>query len=830
MRVALIESRNRTRQELLTMLGECQIDAQHVQDSEELTATLDDGTFAAVVVGEPEDQLKTDLIRSVRHHPHSARIAVVGIVGDIDGAEATSLIEAGADDVFALPITAEDLSQTIKRSRWENTRELEAAERDLRLIKPANLLIEVFSQAKDGYFIASELGEIVAASSGLSRLTGFNPDELVGETIAGLGLTITAEFETGEISSEPKQLSFTLVTSDWRKISVTAELSEIRLAGVRCLFGIIREEVAVDGVAPQHARGIIHTITRNSNDALLIVDHAGQIQHVSTGFERTLGWKGDALQGRNLIDFVAPEDYAVVQPFSTGGVVHTGEIEGVTLLQENGELRTVNLTITELDQNPLISGWLVAINATANSVLHQTRRLAGGGYYSLYDPVTALPNRLLFIDRLDHAIERTSRIHSVMCCIVVSIDNVDDSLGNLSSNDVKQIFCEYGRRLHQTMREGDTIARVGDADFAVLAEGVGGAAEARVLGDRVIEAVRKPFETSGGPLSFRSSVGVATSSPSGQNAGNLLRDATAAMEYSRKQGGGRCTVFEDRMRQSVVDSLRIEGDIEGLHRRGELQVFFQPEVDIRSERLLATEALIRWEHPRHGLILPGEFLSLAEESGLLNDIGLWIIETVCETMQGWRRRHPAAESLTGVVNLTPGQLEAAGFVNEVITILDRTGLAGTSLRLEISENSPQEIERWRGVAEELRDLGVQVGVQDVNPASLTPELLESLPLDTIKIDRTMMNTLVQDPSRPSLSRNLAQHGGDHHFDVVVSNIETAQHLARARILGYNQGQGFYFYRPVPAQTIEYLLIHGLNRTDALAEAQAEDRLPTAASA
>ncbi|MEZ4522493.1 MAG: EAL domain-containing protein [Thermomicrobiales bacterium] len=830
MRVALIESRSRTQQELLSMLGECELDAHLVEDPAELSATLDDGSFAAVIIGEPEGRSKSELIKDVRFHPHSARIAVIAIVADVDGPEAVSLIEAGADDAFSLPITTEDLHQTIRRSRWENTRDLEAAERHLRLIKPANLLIEVFSQAKDGYFIASETGEIIAASAGLAALTGFDTDELVGETIAGLGLTITPEIDSEEVSTEPKQMSFTLVTSDWRKIAVCAELNEIRLAGVRCHFGIIREEASSDGAAPHHARSIIQTITRNTNDALLIVDRSGQIQHLSKGFEQILGWNAEALQGRNLIDFVAPEDYAVVQPFSTGGVVHSGEIEGVRLLQENGELKTYNLSITELDQNPLLSGWLVSISAPSNTVLHQTRRLTDGGYYSLYDPVTALPNRLLFIDRLDHAIERSARIHSVMCCFVVSIDNFQQNIANLKPDDVRQILCEYGRRLHQTVREGDTVARVGDSDFAVLAEGVGGAAEARVLGDRIVDALRRPFETDSGPITLRSSVGASTSSPSGQNAGNLLRDATAAMEYSRNVGGGRCTVFEDRMRQSVVDSLRLEGDIDGIHQRGELQIFYQPEVDIKTEQVLAAEALIRWEHPRHGLILPGEFISLAEDSGQLNAIGLWIIETTCETLQGWRRRHPNAESLVGVVNLTAGQLEAPDFVDDVARILDRTGLPGANLRLEISENQHQNVERWREVAEELRAFGVQIGLQDINPATLTTELLDSMPVDTVKIDRTMMNTPVQDPSQPSRSRILAQSENDYSFRVVVSSIETAQHLARARILGYPQGQGFFFYRPVPAQTIEYMLIHGLNRTQGTSKQATEDRVPVRATA
>ena len=806
MRVALIESRSRTRDELLTMFAESNIDAQPVAALSGLGPTLDAGVHSVMVVGEPDGVAKIDVIRRIREHPGSAGLVVIGIIAGVDGSESTALFEAGADDVFALPITTQDLSEVIQRATWENVRELEPSDLKNRLAKPARLLMNFVDQASDGYFIAAEDGEIVAASAGLSRLTGFDRNELVGETIAGLGLSPTSIDSNPDDAGKPRTMSMTIVTSDWKEISVQVELFDIRLVSVRCQFGILREAAETPAVDVRRLNQIIQKIVRQSNDAMLIVDPSGCFQHVSHGFEQIFGWTQDALVGRTLLDYVSPEDYSVIQPLSSASAAPSGILEGVRFLQESGGYRTINLKITELDQGQQHAGWIVAISATASTVLRQTRRLDGGGYYSLYDPVTALPNRLLFIDRLDHAIERTARINSVMCCLVVSIDNAEADLAGLGTADVNQVFGEYARRLHQSMREGDTVARVGDTDFAVLAEGVGGAAEARMIGDRLVDALDSPFATESGTIILRSSVGAAISSPSGQNAGNLLRDATSAMEYSRNVGGGRSTIYEYSMRKNVVDSLRIEGDIDGLHERGELQVFYQPEVDIHDDVVIGAEALVRWEHPRHGLILPGEFLSLAEEAGLLDEIGLWIIETVCETVQDWRSKHPSAEGMVGVVNLTPGQIESRGFVDEIASILDRTGLPAANLRLEISETELSGIERWRRVAEDLRSLGLKVGLQDLNPATLSVDDLELLPVDTIKIDRTAMNTTIQNPARPSLSLSTARIEPIHGIKVVVASIETAQHLARARIHGYQRGQGFYFYRPVPAQTVEYLLL------------------------
>lgn len=806
------------------MLAECGIDACEVTELEDLHATLQDGGSSAVIIGEPEVDSKASLIRQVRRHPFSARVALIAIVAEVDGPEAAELLEIGADDVFTLPITAEDLGQTIRRSRWENTRELEAAERELRLIKPAQLLIEVFDQARDGYFVASEWGGIVAASAGLERLTGFDAQELAGETIEGLGLAFgpAAQPAGDGDAREPARLEFTLVASDWRKIPVVAEISEIRLAGVRCQFGVVRELVTSSGVSTHHTEDLIRAITRNTQDALVVLGSDGSIRHISQGFEQVLGWQIQALRGRSIVDFVAPEDYSVVQPFSTGGVIHAGEIEGVRMLQENGELRTVNLAIADLSHNPLVDGWIVVVRAPSNTVLHQTRRLGGGGYYSLYDPVTALPNRLLFIDRLDHAIERSARVHSVMCCLAVSIDDFERATQGYDSDIINLVFCEFSRRLHQTVREGDTVARIGDDEFAILAEGVGGSTEARILGERVADAVRDPFETPRGPLRLKASVGAAVSSPSGQNAGNLLRDAISAVEHARKVGAAGAIVFEDRMRNDVIDSLKLEGDLEGAHMRDELQVFYQPEVDIRSDTIVAVEALVRWEHPRHGRILPGEFLALAEETGQLHAIGLWTIERVCTTVQEWRRRRPGIGELVGVVNLAARQIQHQGFTDDVFAILDRTGLPPSNLRLEVSEARIGEIEHWVRNAQILRAAGIGIGLQNANPADLNSEMLASLPIDTIKVDRTATGAIIEDPARPSRSKPLAQFAIENGLNVVVSGIETAQHLARARILGYLNGQGFYFYRPVPAQTIEYLIMRNLPDTTSSLRVLARD--------
>ena len=794
------------------MLAECDISTVEIGTASDLSSALDDGSVSAVIIGEPPVGTKAELARVVRRHPLAARIAVIAIVSDIDGPEAMTLIENGADDLFTLPITVEDLGKTIRRSRWENTRELEAAEMELRLIKPAQLLIDIFSQARDGYFIATERGEIVAASSGMERLTGFAAAELAGETLEGLGLAPTETAVAAPVERLPARMELTLVTSDWRKVPVVAEVFEIRLAGVRCRFGVVREAEAAsvepEGISSRDLEALLGTITRNASDAMVIVDRQGRILHISRGFERVLGWQVDALVGRSIVDFVAPEDYAVVQPLSTGGVMLTGTIEGVRMLQENGELRAVTLNIAGLERSGLLDGWVIHVQAPTTSVLHHTRRLGGGGFYSLYDPVTALPNRLLFIDRLDHAIERSARVHSVMCCIDVSIDNFEEIARQCSPDILNLVLCEFSRRMHQTLREGDTVARIGDSDFAILAEGVGGAAEARILGERVAEAARQPFDTPAGPIRFELSVGAAISAPSGQNAGNLLRDAIAAMEYARKVNSERCIVFEDRMRDAVIDSLRLDDDLEGVQSRGELQIFYQPEVDIKTERIIGAEALVRWEHPRHGLILPGEFLALAEETGRLDAISLWVIESVCSMVQVWRRRYAEAAGIVAAVNLSAQQLEREDFGEDVMAILERTGLPPENLRLEISETDPAKLERWADAARYLQSGGVRIGLQDISPARLDAEILEDLPIDTLKIDRTAMGTIIEHPARPSLSKPLAQYAEQRELQVIVSGIETAQHIARARILGYRHGQGYYFYRPVPAQTIEYLLMRG----------------------
>jgi diguanylate cyclase (GGDEF)-like protein len=440
----------------------------------------------------------------------------------------------------------------------------------------------------------------------------------------------------------------------------------------------------------------------------------------------------------------------------------------------------------------------------------ETDGLTTNGFYSLYDPVTALPNRMLFLDRLDHALERAARYQRLLTVLVIDVDGLRAVNQRHGSDNGDQLLSEISLRIHQCLRADDTAARIGGAEFAVLAEGVGGAAEGRLIAERVLEALRAPFAVAEEPVSLRASVGLALAQQGSRNAGVFLRQAQDAAARAREQGGLRCVVHQPALnRQAPPTALDLNGDLKRAIEQGELEIHYQPEVDLRSGAIIAVEALLRWEHPKHGLILPGEFLSFAEESGLIARLDRWVLEQATQQIALWRRRYRAAQSMLVSVNVSSVQLQDPQFVEQVAGVLLRAGLPPNALRLETAGASVLGGDaRLLAALGALQGLGVHVALQDVDARIWDTAQLAQLPADTLKIDRSLVGGIVANEARPSLRQPLHAYAEAAGLAVVISGIETANHLARARIYKHRHGQGFYFFRPVPARSMEIILSRG----------------------
>ena len=427
-------------------------------------------------------------------------------------------------------------------------------------------------------------------------------------------------------------------------------------------------------------------------------------------------------------------------------------------------------------------------------------------HQALHDPLTNLPNRVLFRDRLEHAVARASRSGSSLAVMFLDLDNfkvINDSLGHEAGDE---LLVKLAPRLSQAIRGGDTVARFGGDEFVLLCEGLDDEAEAVEIAERVKASFSRPFVLRGNEHFVSASIGVAVSGGGENVPEGMVRDADAAMYHAKQRGRARYEIFNASMRRSALDRLRIEGELRQAIERGELRLHYQPVVDLRSGEIAAVEALLRWQHPERGLLGPGEFVPVAEDSGLIVPLGKWVLREAIRRADHWRALRPEPPApLVVSVNLSARQLVEPDFVSTVARMLDEAGLDPRQLALEITES--QLMEDPLASAETLsalRELGVRPVLDDFGTGYSSLGYVKHFPLEFLKLDRSFVAELGERDAVivgavVEMSRALEAR-------VVAEGIETETQLEQVIALGCDLAQGYYFARPVPPERIDELLL------------------------
>ncbi|MDP3713842.1 MAG: EAL domain-containing protein [Mycobacteriales bacterium] len=413
---------------------------------------------------------------------------------------------------------------------------------------------------------------------------------------------------------------------------------------------------------------------------------------------------------------------------------------------------------------------------------------------AMHDSLTGLPNRELLLDRLDHALARTSRTGSVLAVVFLDLDHfklVNDSLGHLAGDE---LLMAVARLLQAHLRVGDTAARLGGDEFVLVLEDLGGPAEAIAVAERLLETSREPVVVAGEVVRSSLSVGIAIAT-AGSTTGSLLAEADTALYRAKAAGRGRWEVFDAAMRAEALAQLALRAELGQALPRGQWRLHYQPIVDLVSGSPLGFEALLRWEHPTRGLLLPGSFLDVLEDSDLDGPVTDWVIETACADAARWPRVGGVAPFVS--VNVSPRQLARADLASRVAAVLQRTGLEPGLLWVEITEDRP--IDERQDVADvrRLRDLGVRVALDDFGTGYAGLTYLQRLPVDTVKIDRVFVAGLVDDPVSRSIVRAVVGLATVLDLQVVAEGVETVEQAVELTTLGVQIAQGWYFGRPEP---------------------------------
>src|SRR5215207_3984373 len=427
---------------------------------------------------------------------------------------------------------------------------------------------------------------------------------------------------------------------------------------------------------------------------------------------------------------------------------------------------------------------------------------------ALFDPLTGLPNRALFADRLSHALVARAE-GSTTAVYFLDLDRfkrINDSLGHAAGDEV---LGEVARRLEQALRPEDTVARFGGDEFTILCESVGGVLEAVGVADRLQRPLTDPIRVGNADLRLSASIGVALAE-SGEPADveRLIEDADAAMYRAKQRGGARTELFDSGMRDQAVEALAVEQQLQLALDRGELRLFYQPQVDLATGTVLGAEALLRWQHPDRGLLAPGAFLDVAEESGLIVPIGAWAVDKVCRRLSSWRER-PETADLWLSVNLGARELTHPDVVTTVLAAVRRSGIDPGRLCIEVTEGNAMA-DRDSGIRalRELSEAGVRVAIDDFGTGYSSLEHLRHMPVDVLKIDRSFVQGISPDSTDGALVAAALALGRALRIHVVAEGIETNDQADALRELDCPVGQGFLFARPLPADELDDLLEAG----------------------
>jgi diguanylate cyclase (GGDEF)-like protein/PAS domain S-box-containing protein len=535
-------------------------------------------------------------------------------------------------------------------------------------------------------------------------------------------------------------------------------------------------------------------LTANSSDAVVLVDRDGVVTDAAPAVGRVLGVDGSKLVGRPISRLVHADDAARIQAFIAdvaAGRSVTQPIEW-RLWDLTGVWRQVETIAANRLGDPSV-GQIVLTTRDVRERKTLERQLT---QVALHDLLTDLPNRTLFHDRVGQALASAVRGQQRTTILSLDLDGfkrVNESLGQAAGDLVLQ---EVSRRLRASVRAADTCARLGGDEFGVLLDGQSTPDDALAAADRILATLREPIDLADSPIHLTASLGVATTGPNEADAAGLLRRADVARSVAQNSGRDRAVVFEPSMQEAVQTRFELESELRRAIDQAEFVLNYQPIVDLRSGELVGAEALIRWDHPTHGRIAPTVFIPLAEETGLIDEIGTWVLRTACTEAARWAALSPGRVPRVSI-NLSANQLADPQFAWTVQAAMAHAGAIPSWVTLELTEsmlmkNSSASLERLHAI----RALGVQIAIDDFGTGYSSLAYLEQFPITHIKIDRSFVTPL-DDPGRGAgVVHAIIEIGRALGLTTVAEGIETPTQLRRLRELGCGLGQGYLFARPL----------------------------------
>ncbi len=543
----------------------------------------------------------------------------------------------------------------------------------------------------------------------------------------------------------------------------------------------------------------VRSLMELTREGIWSVDADGRTTYVNSRLAEMLGYQVEEIMGRSLFAFLDEEGQQIAAE-SLGRQRVDGIYDRLDfrfIRRDGTELWTLISGAPILDAEGAYAGSL----AMLTDITERKAAEQNFAHAATHDGLTGLPNRVLFIDRLEVALARGTRSAGKLAVLFCDLDHfkfINDSLGHIAGDEV---LAAVAARLVAAVRPGDTVARIGGDEFVMCCQDLEDVAAAELIADRVARTLAKPVMLEGREIFVTVSIGIRIADAAKDTPGDLLRDADTAMYQAKAAGRAGCSVFDDTLRERAELRLEVES---GLHRaleRGELRVHYQPTMFLDGSGIAGVEALVRWQAPDRGLRPPGDFIGIAEETGMIVPIGLWVLTESCRQLCAWNER--GSGRLEMAVNVSPRQLRSPDLVDQVSAILANTGVNPSHLCLEITEGAlmhdPAAAEQ---ILRSLKGLGLRLAIDDFGTGYSSLSYLRRFPIDVLKIDRSFVSQLGIDPESTAIVTSVIHLAKSLDLEVVAEGIETTEQLAQLELLGCPRAQGYYWSRAVPAEEIE----------------------------
>jgi diguanylate cyclase (GGDEF)-like protein/PAS domain S-box-containing protein len=702
-------------------------------------------------------------------------------------------------EIDALTAAASIIGASIQRHRSERT--LRASEARFATAFHTSPDAIVITRFKDGV--------VLETNEGFSQLTGFARDQAVGHPIASLGLWLTPS-DTIKLlrgiskHGEVRDLKTAFRTRDGniRIGSISAKVVEFN--GERCVLSVARD-MTRRYQADETIRKLSQAIEQ-SPALVMITDTNGSIEYVNPKFAQVTGYSPEEVIGQTP-DFLSfrktPDDeYRAIWDVIRSGREWRGEVcnrkrDGhyFWAAQSIAPIRTPDGTITH---------FVASSEDVTDRRLYQERL----HHQTHYDPLTDLPNRTLFFDRLTRSMVRARRDGSSMTLMFIDLDGfkfINDGLGPAGGDAVLQ---QVARRLSNWVGPTDTAARLASDEFAVVLTDGSDHYHATAVVPEILEKLGEPFQINGSQVFIHASIGIAVFPDDGKDEYALLKNADAAMLRAKELGGNAYQFFAPGMNAEAAEFISLGCDLRQALQRDEFDLYYQPVVDISSGRVVGAEALLRWQHPQRGFVPPERFIGLAEESGLIEPIGEWVLRQACRQNKEWRDQ--GFRPIRIAVNVSSRQLQRGRLIKSVFAALSEAGLPPSSLGIELTESAfVGDVEDSTETLRKLNNMGIAISVDDFGTGYSSLSYLRKLPLSTLKIDRSFVQDVTTNPDAAAIADVIIAMAHRLHLKVIAEGVEEASQLDFLRDKGCEMMQGYYFSKPVPATEFTDMLRNDL---------------------